>query len=143
MRALALFARTELDTVLSAPDAEASAWAHAFGAARGIEARALDALAAPADGEPPEDVAARAWKACASAHGARVLAVLPLAALRLAVAAGLGFPPANAARLGVDPGRAVLLCRTSIGIVLRHANVLGPSDESGTALPGSMAPAAR
>lgn len=113
-------------------------WAARFARAGGVPHELALELARARSSESDEALAARAWPALERALGrghSRVLAVLALEVLRACLARALGFPPARAGSVRVDPGHAVLLRDDPIGLVLRHSNVRALAEHSGTALP--------
>jgi len=112
-------------TVLAFPEPACQRWAAAF-AGGGACGRLQPG--------PAGDVAAALVDALTRAEG-RLFAFLPGPALCATVAGLLGLAPPGARALRVDPGRAFLLRDERVGLVLRHANVLGPEHDPGTRLP--------
>jgi hypothetical protein len=107
--------------VAAAADPGCERWATAFARAAGLEPEPLDAEVELA--------------ALLARVAGRALLFLPAAELVATVARALALAPHGARALRVDPGRAFLVRAERIGLVLRHANVLGPEREPGTRLP--------
>lgn len=122
----ASFAEALPERVLAHADPGCRPWAEAF-------ARAALRTPERLGPETPEELAALLPE-LARPH-ARVLFVLPAPLLTASVALALGLAERGRRALRVDPGRAFLLRDERMGLVLRHANVLGPEREPGTRLP--------